>query len=290
MLKKIPVKPRLFSLLGFLLLLTSFTYAQESNVFKYNTSFQNGTILYNENRWQEAAAEFRNAQESTNDKKDWSEALYWVIMSELSAADYGSALRDMDDLEKTGSGRGTDIFYHRGRAYFYLGYFEDALLQFKQYNDTANDDMRKAASYFWMGECLFSMGQFDRASEFYSWVIAKYPASSKIEASSYRLDLIKQKKIEAELLTLLKMSHEEALRNSEDYQQRIKTYESTLTAYQKRFTELNQNYQFQDTDNDNIIHTPNTSSNVNSLERARQLRNELQWGIRTLEGRSGELK
>jgi tetratricopeptide (TPR) repeat protein len=248
MLKENPVKFRLFFLPGFLLLLINFTYAQENEVVKYNNGFQNGAMFYRESRWQEAAAEFRRAQESAKNERDRSEALYWVIMSELSAADYGSALRDMDELEKAGSARGIDIAYHRGRAYFYLGYFEDALLQFKQYNDSAGDEMRKAAAYFWMGECLFSVGQFDKASEFYSWVITKYPASSKVEASSYRLDIIKQKKIEAELLLLLKRSHEESLKNSEDYQRKIKIYESTLIAYQKRFAELNQNNQIQETE------------------------------------------
>jgi tetratricopeptide (TPR) repeat protein len=291
MLKKIPVKSNLFFLLGFLFIPINFAYAQGNEAIKYNNSFRNGTMFYTESRWQEAAAEFRSAQESAKDEKDWSEALYWVIMSELSAADYGSALRDMDELEKSESPRGIDISYHRGRAYFYLGYFEDALLQFKQYNDSSNDEMRKAAAYFWMGECLFSIGQFDKASEFYSWVITKYPASSRVDVSSYRLDIIRQKKIEAELLMLLKQSHEESLKNSSDYQQKIKIYESTLIAYQKQLAD--QNNRIHDTDimkqeempvtPQQIIHVPGG----NTLERARQLRNEVQWGIETLERMNG---
>jgi len=38
----------------------------------------------------------------------------------------------------------------------------------------------------------------------------------------------------------LRWSHEESLRNSEDYQRRIRTYENTLNAYQRRITELTQ--------------------------------------------------
>jgi len=84
------------------------------------------------------------------------------------------------------------------------------------------------------------MGQFDEAEKFYLWVISRYPESPKIEVSSYRIDLIKQKKIEIELLTLLRWSHEESLRNSEEYQRRIRTYEHTLNSYQRRIAELTQ--------------------------------------------------
>jgi len=135
--------------------------------------------------------------------------------------------------------------YHRARAYYNQGYFEDALICFKRYNDSvpAGDNEaadRKAAAFFWMGECLYSMGQFGEAEKFYSWVVAKYPNSPKVEVSGYRIDLIKQKKIEAELLSLLRWSHEESLRNSEENQRKIRTYENTLNAYQRRIAELTQ--------------------------------------------------
>jgi tetratricopeptide (TPR) repeat protein len=153
----------------------------------------------------------------------------------------------MDDLDRIApkSSYSRDMAYHRARAYFNQGYFEDALIYFKHYNDSifpsdreASD--RKAASFFWMGECLYSMGQYNEAEKFYTWVIAKYPNSPKIEVSGYRIDLIKQKKIEAELLALLRWSHEESLKNSEDYQRKIRTYENTINTYQRRIAELTQ--------------------------------------------------
>ena len=91
-----------------------------------------------------------------------------------------------------------------------------------------------------MAECLFAMGQFEDAERFYSWVLASYPESPKREVSSYRIDLIKQKKIESELLALLQWSHEESLRTSEDYQRRMRTYEFTINSYQRRIAELTQ--------------------------------------------------
>ncbi|MDR0622835.1 MAG: hypothetical protein LBG10_00195, partial [Treponema sp.] len=56
--------------------------------------------------------------------------------------------------------------------------------------------------------------------------------------SSYRLGLINQKKIEIELLALLKWSHEESLKTMEEYQRRERTYDQALTAYQKRIADM----------------------------------------------------
>jgi tetratricopeptide (TPR) repeat protein len=195
----------------------------------------------------EAASHFRRAQEISRTNDDWAKATYWVILTELALGDYGSAVRDMDELDRIAprSVFARDMGYHRARAYFNQGYFEDALVYFKRFNDSiaynnAESSDRKAASFFWMGECLYSMGQFDEAEKFYLWVVTQFPYSPKVEVSNYRIDLIRQKKIEAELLALLRWSHEESLKTSEDYQRRIRTYENTLNAYQRRIAELTQ--------------------------------------------------
>jgi len=207
--------------------------------------FQNGAELYAMSRWQEATIEFRRAQENAQTLNEWAQSLYWVILSELAFSDYGSALRDMDELDRHAphSTYTRDMVYHRARVYFIQGFFDDALLLFNRFTNSVTDSDRvtsdrRAASFFWMGECLYSMGQLEEAEKFYSWVLARYPQSVKVEAASYRIDLIKQKKIEAELLALLQLSHEESLRTSEDYQRTIRTYEHTLNIYQRRIAEL----------------------------------------------------
>ena len=231
----------------FLLFTAVVSTAQNSNQTDYLRRFQNGSQLYELSRWYEAAMEFRRAQEIAGNINDWSQALYWVILSELAYTDYGSALRDMDELQRAapGSSFNRDMLYHRARVYYNQGFFDEALLLFRYYTDAVTDVNRetadrRAAAFFWMGECLYSMGQFDEAENFYSFVITRYPESPKIEAASYRIDLIKQRKIEAELLALLQWSHEESLRTSEDYQRRIRTYEFNLNAYQRRIAELTQ--------------------------------------------------
>jgi len=223
-----------------------FSSAQESPQAQFARRFQNGSQLYNLTRWQEATMEFRRAQEIAVTLNEWSHALYWVILSELAHSDYGSALRDMEELQKHApySIQSRDMVYHRARVYYNQGFFEDALFLFNHFNssisDTDRESMdRRAAGFFWMGECLYAMGQYDEAEKFYAWVVARYPQSPKNQSAVYRIDLIMQKKIEAELLALLQWSHEESLRTSEDYQRKIKTYENTLNLYQRRLSEFN---------------------------------------------------
>jgi septal ring factor EnvC (AmiA/AmiB activator) len=122
------------------------------------------------------------------------------------------------------------------------------------------------------------MGQWDNAERFYTLVIDRFPTSPKYDVSVYRLDLIRQRRIEAELLALLQWSHEESLRTSEDYQRRLRTYEHTLNAYQRRIAELSQNNQEITPTLENI---PATDSDWQSLhesllERARRLNRELE--------------
>ena len=231
-----------------LLICAAFAGAQESPQAQYTHRYQNGSQLYRLARYQEAAIEFRRAQEIAANVNDKAAALYWVILSQLAYSDFGSAVRDMEELTKLApnSPYTRDMLYHRGRVYYNQGFFEEALFYLNRYNQSTTDADRqsadrRAASFFWMGECLYAMGQFDEAEKFYAWVLARYTDSPKVEAAAYRVDLIKQKKIEAELLALLQWSHEEALRTSEDYQRTIRTYEYTLNVYQRRIAELSSN-------------------------------------------------
>jgi len=301
----------------FAFILSTVVFAQSNGQGEYARRFQNGSQLYHLQRWSEAAVEFRRAEETAANVNDRSAALYWVILSQLAHTDYGSALLDMDELQRSApfSTFTRDMNYHRARIYFNQGYFEDALSYFNNYlrlteNTDRETSIRRAAAYFWMGECLFAMGQLDEAEKFYAWIVGRYPESPKIEAATYRIDLIKQKKIEAELLALLQWSHEESLRTSEDYQRTIRTYEHTLNVYQRRIAELTNNMnelQLNETQeqepydsisrNNNIrqplenipqpVYVPQTQ-NDELLERARELGSHVQELIRDLEAR-GEL-
>ncbi|MDR1908449.1 MAG: tetratricopeptide repeat protein, partial [Spirochaetaceae bacterium] len=123
------------------------------------------------------------------------------------------------------------------------GRFDEAIVLFRSFIDSIAVDVpgenaRKPAALYWMGECLYSLGQLDRAQDIFSLIVEQYPQSVKYEASSYRLALINQKKIEVELLAILKWSHEESLKTVEEYQRRERSYDQAIIAYQRRIADL----------------------------------------------------
>ena len=291
-----------------LFLTAAFAFSQDSQAV-FSHRFASGISLYNQARWPQAIVELQAAQKLAENTRQWSEAVYWVILARIASSDYNAALADMNDLEKIApnSGRSVDILYHRARTFFYLGRYEEALVLFKSYYDGSpeNADARKAAAMYWMGECLFSMGQLDKAEKFFTWIVETYPGNSQFETASYRLDLIRQKKVEVELLDLIKFSHEEALRTAEEYQRRERTYEQALNAYQKRVADLmadsrvaeleiaNSEYRRKLAEADERIKSleeRQASNNLSAAEnpdalktRAIQLRNEIQWELNALE-------
>jgi tetratricopeptide (TPR) repeat protein len=245
-------KAGLFPLISILLLLFLADYAQAQSAPGF-TRLQNGLALFQEGRWQESVAELRRARAEAIDRELKAEALYWIALAEMSAGDYAASLNDMDEIERMSptSGRLQELPYHKGRALYYLGRYDEAILLLKYYADGigmlgtppmgSNAAARKSAALYWIGESLYAMGQLDLAQEFFTMVTEEYPQSAKFEASSYRLGLINQKRIEEELLNLLKRSHEESLKTIEEYQRRERSYDQALIAYQKRIAELTGN-------------------------------------------------
>jgi TolA-binding protein len=201
-----------------------------------------GIRLYSEGKWQEAAAELRRAQAEASSLEQQAEAMYWIGLAELAGGGYEAAVKDMDDLIRVypASPRRAELSYHKGRAYYFLGRYDEAIVLLKDYADQTGEgeESRKSAALYWIGECLFALGQLDKARDIFALIMEQYPRSAKFEAASYRLELINQKKIELELLGLLKWSHEESLRTMEEYQRRERSYDQALIAYQKRIADM----------------------------------------------------
>ena len=81
---------------------------------------------------------------------------------------------------------------------------------------------------------MYALGRLDDAQAVYQKIVADYPTSAKVEAAQYKMSLIQLSRREVELSKLLKWSHEELLKNVEEYQNREKAYVQAIEAYQKR--------------------------------------------------------
>ena len=208
---------------------------------------QDGILLYGQGNWDEAISALQPVRVSAN-KTMAGEAFFWTALARLSGGNYEQTVNDIESLEiiDPQSRRITESGYHKGRALFYLNRYDEAIISLGKYTAsfgpdsalTDQDISKKAAALYWIGESLYAAGQFDKASDVFYYIITEYPQSAKYEASAYRIELIGQKKIEAELLELLKWSHEDALRIMDDYQRRERAYDQAILSYQKRINDL----------------------------------------------------
>jgi TolA-binding protein len=228
-----------------LVLASALPLAAQTQARDQTSRLQNGISLYGRGLWTEAVIELRRYQAEAPGAAQRAEALYWIALSEMGAGEYEAAVRDMNELDRVSQGdpRYAEIPYHRGRAYYYLSRYDEALVILKAYADsltfeTAEDEARMPAALYWMGECLYSLGQLDAAQNVFMTIMNEYPYSVKYEAASYRVALISQKKIEVELLSILKWTHEESLKTVEEYQRRERSYDQAIIAYQKRIADM----------------------------------------------------
>lgn len=223
---------------GILLLITLSIFSLSAQTAQ--PSLEKGKNLYAGAMWNEAVIELRRFLGRQPLYEDKTEALYWLALSELAVGDYDSTLEDLEILLKLRpeNERTHDAIYQKGRVLYHLGKYDEALVVLKAYIDTTADHLKVSMAMYWMAESLFAMGNLTDAHNLFVMIVEKYPNSAKYEAAAYRIALIEQKKIETELLALLKWSHEESLKTLEEYQRRERSYEQAIIAYQKRIADM----------------------------------------------------
>ena len=254
------ISSRFIGALVLFLVLAGYAPAQSPDI---HSRLNAGIELYRQGRWREAVLEFRRVQAEAPSRELRGEALFWISISQLFAGEYEQALREMDNLQATAPGhrRLGQLVYHRGRVLYHLERYDEAIVLLMRYADaivpgpggllSPVDSSRKAAALFWTVECLFSMGRLDQAAQIFTHITVDFPASPKYEASVYRLALIDQKNVELELLGLLRWSHEESLRNMEEFRRRESSYDQALSASQRRITEMLRDTRLADLESEN---------------------------------------
>jgi TolA-binding protein len=133
--------------------------------------------------------------------------------------------------------KGTDYpeaLYQKGRLLFLQDEYENAIQAIQGFVASYPRNPLVSSAWFWAGECLYSLGRLDDALAVYQKILSDYPTSIKVEASQYKVSLIQLQKKEQELSKLLKWSHEDFLRTVEDFQNRERTYQQAIEAYQRR--------------------------------------------------------
>jgi len=195
-----------------------------------------GKQAFDAERYREALDAFGSVLADPKAQAARPEATYWSILCYLALGDQAAAEKAIDAyLAAYPDGpRVPDLLYQRGRILYAKSSYEEALKSFSAFIAASPDHGLVPSALYWGGECLYSLGRLDDADKVFSLLLERYPTSVKVEAATYRRELIKLEYRESELLRLLTWSHEEALRAAEDFRARERNYEQALSAYQKQ--------------------------------------------------------
>lgn len=193
-----------------------------------------GKDAYARGDWSGAVVSLKKAVSSSESTS--TEAWYWLVMAEISSGDYSSAINDADIFLSSWSNdiRYGDVMYQKGRAAYLAGSYDTAIIVLGNFSNKFPKNEYVSHSLYWIGESLYAVGRFSESKAIFEKLISEYPLSVKKEAATYKIELIKQKNREEELLEILKWSHEESLKVIEEYQRREKNYEQTIAAYRKK--------------------------------------------------------
>jgi TolA-binding protein len=229
----------------FFLFLMFFSAADLQNVAAqaHRPRLEQGVSLFRAGYWADAALELRRSQMEAANPGQLAESLYWLSLAEFSLGEYEAALRDIGELQRIAPAglRIDTMLYYKGRCLYHANRHEEALGVFRLYEallgrariDTPQAWAQKTTLAYWIGECLYSLGRQDQAAELFAGVVNAKPRIEKYEAASYRLAMIRQNKLQAEILGMLDWSYSEYLRLAEEYRQREAAYAETIAAWQQ---------------------------------------------------------
>ncbi len=212
----------------FLVVFASTVFAQN-----YSDYLSSGLDAYARSDWSSAIFSFQKAEEISNGLKD--EPVYWAVMANASARNYKVALFKVEFFLKQfpSSLKTGEIIYQQGRMYCLSAEHEKSINVLYGFLRRFPNHKQVPSAYYWIGENLYMSGRFKEARLIFSRVITDYPQSAKCAPARYKIALIDQGSTQDELLNLLKLSHEELLKISEEYEKSKRSYEQGIAAYQK---------------------------------------------------------
>ena len=175
------------------------------------------------------------------------ETWYMLILSEMFAEEYASAINDCDlFISKFPSGKYYPFaLYQKGRALHHLASYDEAVAQLTEFCHLYPDHKMYASALFWIAESFFNEYNYSAARVLYERIVTDFSRDAKSVEAQARLRTIGQAEREEKLLYLLKVTGEEYIASKEEYERQIRQYESegSIGLYdqlQKRTEEVEQ--------------------------------------------------
>jgi outer membrane protein assembly factor BamD (BamD/ComL family) len=173
-------------------------------------------------RTENASEIFRNTLARPEMAPFHPDALYWLVKTDimLERHEEASAAADRYIIEYPYHNYYEEILYQRGRLLYLENEPDKAIVALGEFITEHPDSTFVSSAYYWAGEALLALGRLDEAAAVFVELLNLYPASVKREAARFRQNEISLMYRERELLDLLKWSHEEYLRDAEDFYRR----------------------------------------------------------------------
>ncbi|MBN2544947.1 MAG: tetratricopeptide repeat protein [Spirochaetes bacterium] len=197
---------------------------------------QKAENLFNEGKYDESIILFREVIMSSNNNDLKRESYFWIAKAYMSANKLKQAEENLEYYLNNFKDDGLnypEAVYQKGRLLFLQGQYQSAIDQLNLYKKNYPKHILVSNSFYWIGESLYALGQFDDSSYYFTIVITKYPTSLKKEASIYKLRLIEHKKSELVLQNLLKWSQEQYLASLNQFKIKEKTLQEALNKYKQ---------------------------------------------------------
>lgn len=177
---------------------------------------------------------------SEKDEPNSGDALFWAGKSAMALEDWdrSSVLLDRFLAFQPDSRYFEEAYYLRGRVFFLNGYYEESLESLLDFMKDFRESPFVPNALYWTAESLYQLGKIDEATFQFQRIVDEYPESYKVEAARYRLSLIQLSGREQKLMELLRWSHEEFLKSSQDNLAKKREYEEALRAYQTQILNL----------------------------------------------------
>ncbi len=228
--------PKALVLAAFLLLFQPLLLPAQSTASGPARDLANGIELFRNSQYEKAAALFQKVVSDPAAAAQRAEATLLLAKSFMAVGKLAEAGRSLDAYLASFAGAPDypEAVYQKARLLFMQEDFEAALKALQSFISGYPASPLVPSAWFWAGESLYSLGRLDDAQAMYAKIVSDYPTSVKIEAASYKLELIQVRRREAELSRLLTWSHEDFLKTLEDYRSKELAYTQAIESYQKR--------------------------------------------------------
>ncbi|MBQ9495158.1 MAG: tetratricopeptide repeat protein [Treponema sp.] len=208
-----------------------------------DAAFAQGADAFKTGNWQLAMMSLRKA--ASHAENDTAETWYMLITSEMYGASYAEAVIDCDYYLRSfpDSMYVPYVQYQKGRALFYLGDYEKAVLLLSDFCHQHRTSDMYASALFWIAESFYYSYNYNEARSLYERIVSEFPEDAKAAPAQLRIETIAQRTREEKLLYLLKKTGEAYLSAKEGYEKQLKMYDTvsvTSSSTTQRAADLQQ--------------------------------------------------